>query len=49
MVVEEFLASFGGAAGAVVALAIWANHRFNSIIERIAKLEGFKEGKHGAV
>ena len=38
--IEDALSSFGGTAGALMIFAIWTNRKFNSICERIAKIEG---------
>jgi len=40
MAVEELLAQLGGTAGAVVALAIWTNSKFNKLSIDIAYLKG---------
>lgn len=37
---EEIITDFGGTAAAIVALAIWANHKFNRLCREVANLKG---------
>lgn len=38
--IEDLLTSFGGTGAALIAFALWSNKKFNTMCERIAKIEG---------